>query len=60
MQENSLTLHYFSDRPGLQDFVVGLVQGLGKRFGTPATCTYVRGKSEGEDHDIFKVEWTAA
>ena len=55
--DESLTLHYHSERPGLQDFVVGLVQGLGKRFNTPTTCTHLRGKAEGEDHDIFEVSW---
>lgn len=30
--ENGLNLHYFSKRQGLQEFVRGLIQGLGKMF----------------------------
>lgn len=58
--EDSLRLHYFTHRPGLADFVVGLVQGLGKLYQTPATATLVESKAEGADHDVFEVRWTAA
>lgn len=60
IQERSLRLHYFTHRPGLSDFVVGLVQGLGKLFETPATATLVESKAAGADHDIFEVRWVAA
>ncbi|OYW77346.1 MAG: heme NO-binding protein [Verrucomicrobia bacterium 12-59-8] len=58
--ESSLTLHYFTHRSGLTDFVVGLVQGLGKLYSTPAMVTLVAAKSEGADHDVFEVHWSAA
>ena len=58
--EDSLTLHYFTHRPGLADFVVGLVQGLGKLYHTPATATLLASKAAGDDHDVFDVRWTAA
>ena len=32
IQDTSLHLHYFSKRPGLQDFMIGLLSGLGKMF----------------------------
>jgi hypothetical protein len=57
VEETSLRLHYFSHRPGLTDFVVGLVQGLGKLFETTATATLVQSKADGADHDIFEVTW---
>ena len=57
---NSLTLHYFTHRLGLTDFVVGLVQGLGKLYSTPATATVTAAKSAGADHDVFEVTWGAA
>jgi hypothetical protein len=53
-------LHYFTHRPGLADFVVGLVQGLGKMFSTPAEARLIESKAEGADHDIFHVTWTSA
>lgn len=56
--ETSLTLHYFTHRTGLSSFVVGLVQGLGKLYKTPATATQVASKDAGDDHDVFEVAWT--
>ena len=58
--EDTLRLHYHTHRPGLADFVVGLVQGLGKLYQTPATATLVESKADGADHDVFEVRWTAA
>jgi len=55
--ETSMSLHYFTHRPGLTDFVVGLVQGLGKLYQTPATAKAVALKMAGADHDIFEVNW---
>lgn len=57
--ESSLRLHYFSHREGLSSFVVGLMQGLGKLFATPATVTLVEAKALGADHDVFEVLWTS-
>lgn len=54
----SLKLHYFSHRQGLAPFVVGLMQGLGKMFHTPATVRRVEAKEKGADHDVFEVLWT--
>lgn len=58
ISENSLHLHYFTHRPGLTDFVIGLVQGLGKLYSTPATASVIARKAEGADHDVFEVSWS--
>ncbi len=58
--ENSLHLHYFTHRPGLTDFVIGLVQGLGKLYSTPTTAKVLSTKAGGADHDVFEVSWTSA
>jgi len=58
--DRSLKLHYFSHRPGLAPFVVGLLQGLGKRFGTPVTVRLAEAKADGADHDVFDVTWPSA
>ena len=42
----------FHAPPGLADFVVGLVQGLGKLYQTPATAKLVESKADGADHDV--------
>lgn len=55
--ESSLRLHYRTHRPGLAQFVVGLVQGLGKLYETPTTVELTESKEAGADHDIFLVTW---
>jgi len=57
--ERSLRLHYRSHRPGLAPFVVGLLQGLGRRFGTAVRVTHAVGRESGADHDEFLVQWEA-
>jgi hypothetical protein len=49
--------HLKSHRPGLAPFVVGLLKGLGQRFGTPVEVTQVVAKGDDADHDEFLVEW---
>ncbi|MGB0272325.1 MAG: heme NO-binding domain-containing protein [Opitutales bacterium] len=56
--DRSLRLHYYSHRPGLAPFVVGLMQGLGKMYETPATVQQVVFKDQGADHDEFDVTWS--
>ena len=56
--ENSLLLHYHSHWPGLTDFVIGLLQGLGKMFDTPVVIEVVQRKADGTDHDQFRVTWS--
>lgn len=55
--DNSLTLHYFSDRPALAPMVVGLLKGLGKRFNTPCEVAIVESRDNGHDHDVFAITW---
>jgi hypothetical protein len=55
--ENSIWVHYYSQREGLQDFVRGLLQGLGKMYETPVSVTLMAGKNETLDHDVFEVCW---
>lgn len=56
----SLHLHYFSHRPGLQPFVVGLIRGLAIRFATDVSIDVVASREQGADHDEFLVTWPAA
>ncbi len=57
IEEHALRLHYFTHRAGLSDFVVGLLQGLGKLYETPTAVTLVESKAAGADHDVFLVSW---
>lgn len=58
--ENSLHLHYYTHRPGLTSFVIGLLGGLGKMFNSPVKVHVADRKDAGADHDIFEVEWSEA
>ncbi len=53
----SLSLHYYSHRPGLASFVIGLMQGLGKMFQTSMTVRLRIPKGDVSDHDVFDVTW---
>ncbi len=55
--DSSLELHYITHRPGLTDFVRGLISGLGKSFRTEVKCSVVASKLGGSDHDVFLIEW---
>jgi hypothetical protein len=55
--ENSIHLHYFSKREGLQDFVRGIIQGLGIMYHTPVTISLIQTRDEGSSHEIFYVNW---
>ncbi|QKQ77132.1 heme NO-binding domain-containing protein [Nostoc sp. TCL240-02] len=55
MEENSLSLHYRSDREGLTPMVIGLIQGLGTRFDTEVHITQTQNRDEGAEHDEFLV-----
>lgn len=57
IHENGLSLHYFSKREGLQEFVRGLIQGLGKMFNTPLSLELIQTRDDGSSHEIFKINW---
>lgn len=52
-----LDLHYVSTRAGLAPLVVGLLQGLAKRFDTECSVE-ARRENDGEgEHDVFRVRY---
>jgi hypothetical protein len=55
--ENSINLHYLSKREGLQDFVRGLIQGLGIMYKTPVTINLIQTRDSGSSHEIFNIIW---
>ena len=54
---DSLRLHYRSKRPGLTPVAIGMVKGLGLRFGTPLTIEVERSREDGHDHDALLVRF---
>ena len=57
IEENSIHVHYFSKREGLQEFVRGLLSGLGKMYEVEASIDLMQSRDEGNTHEIFKVSW---
>lgn len=57
LEENSIHLHYFSKREGLQEFVRGLIAGLGKLYNTPVEIELIESRMAGNNHEVFKVSW---
>jgi len=53
----NLRLHYYSDRPGLAPFVLGLVDGLGEMFNTRVEVRHEVSRGPESDHDVFYVSW---
>ncbi|MEL1240887.1 heme NO-binding domain-containing protein [Flavobacterium flavipallidum] len=57
IEENSVHLHYYSARQGLQEFVRGLLQGIGKLYNTPVGIELLENRQQGNTHDVFKINW---
>ncbi|KAB1156810.1 heme NO-binding domain-containing protein [Flavobacterium luteum] len=57
ISDTSIHLHYISTREGLQEFVRGLIQGLGIMFNTPVTIDLIESRDNGSSHEIFKISW---
>jgi len=55
---SSLTLHYFTQRPGLAPLVVGMLKGLGGRFEVAVTVKSERVENGPRPHDAFRVSWS--
>jgi hypothetical protein len=56
-KDGDTLLHYRSARAGLTQFVVGLLHGLSEHFKEPLEVTLVSSRHEGNQHDIFKLEF---
>jgi hypothetical protein len=57
IEEKSIHIHYYSKREGLQEFVRGLLVGLGKMYETPVEIMLLESRDEGSNHEVFKVSW---
>jgi len=57
IQDTSIHIHYFSKRLGLQEFVRGLLVGLGKMYSTPVKVDLIQNRILGDSHEVYKVSW---
>lgn len=58
VEDTSLHLHYHSHRPGLKEFVRGLIQGLSKLYQTPVTIDIIASRDAGQDHEVYAIAWS--
>lgn len=56
--ETSLKLHYHTHRAGLSHFVVGVIEGLGEYYETPARCEMIDSRDANGECDVFLVTWS--
>ena len=57
VQQRSLQLDYVSHRAGLAPMVIGLVKGLGRKYGLQPQVTLTKPRGEGGNTDVFDVRW---
>jgi len=55
VSDDGLTLHYFSERPGLAPMVIGLIEGLGEHLGKTLHVRQCLDRNAGADHDSFDI-----
>ncbi|UTW63946.1 heme NO-binding domain-containing protein [bacterium SCSIO 12741] len=55
--DNTMHVHYFSEREGLADFVTGLLKGIGKMFQKNVDVEMVESRDAGADHEVFLVKF---
>ena len=57
LEENSLHIHYYSNREGFKHFVLGILYGLGKMYKTSVEVDVLQSREDGSDHEVYKVTW---
>lgn len=57
IEKNRMHVSYISKRPGLQEFVRGLLQGLGKLFQESTAIQLIKSREVGDEYEIFEVSW---
>ncbi len=55
MTDKGMRLHYHSDRAGFAPMIIGLVEGLGERYGVRVEVTHAVAKGGEHDHDRFDI-----
>lgn len=55
VRADGMSLHYHSERIGFAPMIVGLVEGLGERYGVSVEVRHAVAKGEDSDHDRFDI-----
>lgn len=56
LDQSRIDLHYESQRQGFAPMVIGLLQGLGRRFHTPITVKQTASRDQGDAGDRFLIQ----
>ncbi|MGH9089081.1 MAG: heme NO-binding domain-containing protein [Acidimicrobiales bacterium] len=56
VDDKTFIVRYYSERIGLAPMVVGLLEGVGERFGQKVKVTHRRARDDNLDHDEFLLE----
>lgn len=56
MDQSRIDLHYESRRRGFAPMVIGLLQGLGRRFRTPVSVKQTASRDQGDGGDRFLIQ----
>ncbi len=57
LAEQQYILHYYSKRPALQEFMRGLLYGLGTYFKTEVAVQLLQSRDQGFEFEIFEISW---
>ncbi len=57
LSDHHYNVHYYSKRPGLQEFMRGLLYGLATYFKTEATIELLQSRDQGFEFEIFEISW---
>ena len=53
-----IRLEYRSHRPGLAPMAIGLIEGMGERYGVSLDIAHLIARDEAHDHDLFEIRIT--
>jgi hypothetical protein len=56
-QSGDMVVKYYSTRPGLMDFMHGLISGLAKMYNETVQISVLEKKTDNQTHDTFLITW---
>lgn len=56
-ENNAFTLNYYSEREGLETFVMGLIEGLGEHFSTSVDIGLLDKSDHGKGGAVFRIKY---
>lgn len=57
LEDQYFSVHYYSKRPALQEFMRGLLLGLASYYKVNATVHLLQSREQGFEYEIFEISW---